>query len=463
MSEDVPKTSMSITALFIPEIKDFLKEKKFSDLKVLLSKIPSVDIAEQWENFSDREKILIFKLLPPDLAIEVFEFLEFEEQSFLLNNLDNQDVSQVLNEMSTDDRADLFKDLPPEIIKKFFKLMKKEEVEDVRELMTYEEGTAGAIMSTDFVELKKEMTARAAILKLQDSLSFDHDLDISSNFVTDSENKLLGLVALQDLVKAPPDMLIKNIMESVEFIKVNEYAPAEEVAHIFKRYDLTEAPVITATNDFVGVITVDDIVDIIEQVATEDFEKMAAVLPVEEPYMEADFFKLVWNRSFWLIVLVIFESISAFVLKSNNHAINNMLALTFFVPVLIAMGGNAGTQSATLVIRSLAVGDIEVKDFFKIVLRESLLGVCIGFTLAVVGSVIVSIIEGDWHLSLAVGISMGVNIALAATIGAGLPIIFRKLKLDPALMSGPLIATIVDVVGLIIYFKIALLILPALQ
>ena len=462
MSENENK-SLSVTALFIPEIQTLLSEKKFSTLKMLLSKIPSVDVAEQWDQFSDQQKLLLFKLLNEDLAIEVFEFLEFEEQSFLLNNLDNQEVSQVLNEMSADDRADLFKDLPSEVIKKFFRLMKKEEVEDVRELMTYEEGTAGALMSTDFVELKKEMTARAAILKLQDSLSFDHDLDITANLITDDQSKLLGIIELQDLVKSPPEMLIKNIMEGVEFIKVNEYDPADEVAQVFKKYNLTMAPVVTEENELVGIITIDDIVDVMEQEATEDFEKMAAVLPVEEPYMDADFLKLVWNRSFWLIVLVVFESISAFVLKSNNHTLSNMMALTFFIPVLIAMGGNAGTQSATMIIRSLAVGDIGVKDFMKVVLRESLLGLCMGVTIAVVGSIMVSIIEGNWQLSMTVGVSMGVTIVMAATLGAALPMIFRKLKWDPAIMSGPLIATIVDVVGLLIYFKIAQIMLPALQ
>ena len=455
--------SFSITGLFIPEMQSLLEKKEFSGLKVLLARIPPVDIAEQWVKFSEQQKLLLFKMLNEDIAVEIFEFLEFEEQSFLLNNLDNQGVSQILNEMSADDRADLFKDLPSGVIKKFFRLMKKEEVANVRELMTYEEGTAGAIMSTEFVELKKEMTARAAILKLQDSLSFDHDLDITANFITDERNKILGVIELQDLVKAPPEMLIKNIMEGVEFIKVNEYDPADEVAQIFKKYDLTMAPVVTEEDGLVGIITIDDIVDVMEQEATEDFEKMAAVIPVEEPYMDADFLKLVWKRSFWLIVLVIVESLSAFVLKSNDLAISNMLALTFFVPVLIAMGGNAGTQSATIIIRSLAVGDIGVKDFVKVVLRESLLGLCMGFTIAIVGSCIVAIIEGNWQLSMTVGVSMGATIVMAATLGAALPMIFRKLKWDPAIMSGPLIATIVDVVGLLIYFKIARIMLPALQ
>lgn len=460
MSRKTNKKTLSMTALFVPEIKNLLAEKKFSEVKELLVKIPSIDIAERWHNFNDQEKILIFKLLSRHYAVELFEYMRFEDQSFLLNNLENTEVSQVLNEMAPDERADLFHDLPPRVIKKFFKLMKTEEVADVRELMTYEEGTAGAIMTTDFVEIRKEITARSAILRLQDNISFEHDFNLSSIYITDANHKLLGIVELQDLVKAPPDMLIKDLKENTDFIKVNEFVPEAEVAQLFKRYDLLEAPVVDEEDILIGVITVDDIVDIIEKEATEDFEKIAAVLPVEEPYMEANFFSLFWKRSFWLFVLIIIESMSAFVLKINHQTINNMLALTFFVPILIAMGGNTGSQSAAIIIRSLAVGDIKVKDFFKVVFRESLLGVCIGVTLAVVGSIIVSILEKNWLLSLAVGISMGITIFLAAVVGASLPIIFRKFKLDPALMSGPMMATFVDVIGIVIYFKIAQLILP---
>ncbi|MBI4846294.1 MAG: magnesium transporter, partial [Candidatus Omnitrophica bacterium] len=430
------------------------------ELKALLSKIPSIDIAEGWHHFSDNEKIFIFKLLTRRLAVELFEYMKFADQSFLLNNLDNSEVSQVLNEMASDERADLFHDLPPKIMKRFFRLMKTEEVDDVRELMTYEKGTAGSIMTTDFVEIRKEITARAAILKLQDSLSFEHDFNLNSIYVTDINHKLLGIVELQDLIKAPADMLIKDLKENTDFIKVNELALQKEVAGLFKRYDLLEAPVVDYNDKLVGIITIDDIVDIIEQEATEDMEKMAAVLPVEKPYLDANFFNLFWKRSFWLFVLVLIESISAFVLKSNHASINSMLALTFFVPIQIAMGGNAGSQSAAIVIRSLAVGDIKVNDFFKVVLRESLLGICIGVTVAVLGSVVVSILEHNWLLSLAVGASMGITIFMAAVFGAGLPIIFRRLKLDPALMSGPMVATMVDVLGIIIYFKIAQLILP---
>ena len=380
-------------ALFMPEIKSSLAAKKFIQLRDILSKIPPIDLAEGWDDFIPQEKILIFKLLSVEFVTEFFESLKSEEQEFLFNNLDDSNVAQILNEMAPDERADLFKDLPEDVYQKFLSLMKQKEAADVRKLLTYEEGTAGAVMTTDFVELVKEMKAKSAILKLHESLSFDHDLDIASIYVTDETHKLLGVVELQALIKAPPDMPIEDIMESAEHIKVNEFMPEEKVAHVFKHYDLNIAPVVSEDDKLIGVITVDDIVDVIEKEATEDFEKIAAVLPVDKPYMEANFFNLVWKRSFWLIVLVVVESMSAFVLKFNNQTIHNMLALTFFVPILIAMGGNAGTQSATIIIRSLALGDVGVRDFFRVVFRESLLGVCMGITVAVVGSIIVTLME----------------------------------------------------------------------
>ncbi|MCK5288719.1 MAG: magnesium transporter, partial [Candidatus Omnitrophica bacterium] len=238
------------------------------------------------------------------------------------------------------------------------------------------------------------------------------------------------------------------------------FSDKEEAANVFKRYDLIVLPVVDSNDKLLGIVTFDDLVDVLEDEATEDFEKIAAVLPVEKPYMEANFFELLWKRSFWLIVLVVLESASSLVMKKYGVVIEHWIALTFFLPILIATGGNAGMQSAMMVIRGLNTGEITVKDFLKIVIRESFLGLSIGFVLAIVGLIRVMIQENNqWLLSLSVGVSMGVTVMMAAVIGAALPIIFKKFKLDPALMSGPLITTIVDVVGIFIYFEIALFIL----
>lgn len=241
-----------------------------------------------------------------------------------------------------------------------------------------------------------------------------------------------------------------------DVIKVTALTDQEEAANLFKDYDLIVLPVVDNNNKLLGIVTFDDLVDVLEEEATEDFEKIAAVVPVEKPYMEASFFELIWKRSFWLIVLVVLESASSLVMKNYGGVIQRWVALTFFLPVLIATGGNAGMQSAMMIIRGLTTHDIGIKDFFKVVFRESLLGLSIGVILAVVGLIRVIVQEGSGILSISVGVAMGATVMFAAVFGAALPIIFRKLRLDPALMSGPLITTIVDVIGVFIYFQIAI-------
>ncbi|MBU4479440.1 MAG: magnesium transporter [Candidatus Omnitrophica bacterium] len=460
------RKKVSMTALFVPEIRALLAEKNFSEVKALLSKIPSVDVAERWHNFSDQEKVLIFKLLSIRLAVEVFEALKFEDQSFLLNNLDNVNISQVLNEMSPDDRANLFKDLPPKVIKKFFKLMKKEEVEDVRELMTYEEGTAGAVMTTDYVELRKEMTARAAILKLQDTLSFDDDLDISSIYVTDNEHRLLGIVELQDLVKAPADMLIKDIMESTDFIKINEYAPNEEAAQIFKRYDLIDAPIVDDNDELIGVITVDDIVDIMDREATKEIYEVGKMTAGEGKiirYATATVKELVSRRAGWLMFLLVFDFLTGTVLKTFQHTLSNVVALVFFIPMLLDTGGNAGAQSSITVIRGLATGDVTFDNFKRVIKIELLSAVFMGIIVGVMAFVRAVLLQSDMLVAVVVGMTMFLIVLLAICMGISLPLLSKKFGLDPAVLAGPITTSVVDVIGLIIYFKVAQMLLPALQ
>lgn len=457
---------LSMTALFVPEIRALLNKKSFSEVKALMSRIPAIDIAERWHNFSDQEKILIFKLLRTSLTVELFEVLKFEDQSFLLNNLDNADVSQVLNEMAPDDRANLFKDLPPKVIKKFFKLMKKEEVEDVRELMTYDEGTAGSIMTTDYVELRKEITARAAILKLQDTLSFDDDLDISSIYVTDAGHKLIGLVELQDLIKAPSDMLIKDLMESTDFIKINEYAPDEEVAQSFKRYDLIDAPVVDENDELIGVITIDDIVDIIDREATKEIYEVGKMTPGEGKiisYATATVKELISRRAGWLVFLLIFDFLTGTVLKTFQNSLSSVVALVFFIPMLLGTGGNAGTQSSITVIRGLATGDASfdnVKNVFKVELLAALM---MGLIVGVVAFVRALLLQSDPLVGVVVGLTMFLIVLLAICTGISLPFISKKLGFDPAVLAGPITTSFVDVIGLIIYFKVAQMILPILR
>ncbi|UCC94895.1 MAG: magnesium transporter, partial [Candidatus Omnitrophota bacterium] len=409
-------------------------------------------------------KLFVFRLVPYDKAVSVFEYLPTEEEEEILGSLTSQEIKDILNEMSADDRTELFEEMPAELVKRFINLLSPEERKFAIEILNYPHDSVGRLITPDFVQLYEDMTVKQALEHVR-GVGVKKET-IYHCYVLDKGKCLIGVVSLKNIVLSLPETRISEIMFT-DVIKVNTYADREEAANIFKRYDVIALPVVDNNNKLLGIVTFDDLVDVLEDETTEDFEKIAAVLPVEEPYMEANFFKILWKRSVWLILLAIFGSLSGFVLQNYGGTINKWVALTFFLPVLIATGGNTGIQSATIIIRSLAIGDITIRDFFKVISRESLLGIFMGAILALVGFLRVVLqvfIAGgvgreDWLLSVSVGVSMGITVMISAIVGASLPLLSRKLKLDPALMSGPLIATIVDVVGIVIYLEIGSLML----
>jgi magnesium transporter len=441
----------------VKKVENLIKERKYADLKNTLPP-GAEDIAELINHLSNSShKLFVFRLVSYDKAVDVFEHLPIEEEEEMLKSLSSQEIRDILNEMSSVDRTELFEEMPAELVKKFINLLSPQERKIAVEILNYPSDSVGRLLTPDFVQLFEGMS-------VQEALSHIRTVGITKEtvyhcYVLDTSKKLISIISLKKLVLADPEAKISQIMSKKDVIKVSAFTDKEEAANIFKHYDLLVLPVVDNNDKLLGIVTFDDLVDVLEDEATEDFEKIAAVLPVDKPYMEASCFELVWKRSFWLLVLIVFETITVLVMMNHSESIQQVIALAFFVPILVAVGGNTGTQSATIIIRSLAVGDIKVKDFFRVIFKESLVGLSIGVTLALAGSIIVALLQQNWLLSAAVGISMGLTVFLAATLGAGLPIIFRKLKLDPALMSGPLIATIVDVVGILIYFEIGKLIL----
>ncbi len=434
------------------EVESLIKERKFTELKNIIPQHPE-DIARLISSISNLSwRIFIFRMISPDKAVDVFEYLPVEEEEKMLKSFSSQEIQNILNEMSPDDRTELFEDMPGELVKRCIKLLSPEERRLVLEILNYPEDSVGRLITPDFVQLYEDMDMDEALEHIR-KVGVNQET-IYHCYVLDRSKRLKGVVSLKKIVLAPPKKKVKEILFQ-EVIKVNVYTDKEEAANIFKQYDLIALPVVDNSNTLLGIVTFDDFVDVLEEEATEDFEKIAAVLPVEKPYMEANFFSILWKRSFWLILLAVFGSLSGFVLARYGETIQQWITLTFFLPLLVATGGNAGTQSAMIIIRSLAVGDVKVRDFFRVVFRESLLGLSMGVILALVGIIRVFMQQANWLLSLSVGISMGFTVLLAAIVGASLPLICRKLKLDPALMSGPLITTIVDVVGIFVYFEIA--------
>lgn len=446
-----------IEKIALPEIQVLLENKRFEEIKKMLNPVHPEDISSFIEEIEPAShKLLIFRLLGPQKSIDVFEYLTREEQERLVRSMPSEDVKTVLDEMSPDARTALFEDMPAEFVKKLLFLLSPEERQVAIQLLNYPEDSVGRLITPDFVQLHAEWDVKRALEHIR-KVGLKKET-VYHSYVLDEAKRLTGVVSLRKLVLSDPDANIRDVMGK-SVIKVNAYTDKEEAAYIFKNYDLFALPVVDKENKLLGIITFDDFVDVLEEETTEDFEKIAAVVPVDKPYMEAPFFEVAWKRIFWLFVLVVVESFSGIVMQQHSSTIQNMIALTFFLPILIATGGNAGTQSATMIIRGLATGDLTVKDFVSIIVRESSMGFVIGIAMGIFGLLRALMQQGNWLLSVTVGISMCFTVIIATLMGACLPIMFRKFKLDPALMSSPLIATIVDVVGVAVYFGLASLIL----
>lgn len=452
--------------LFLPEIKEFIAQKDFNQLKDLLKRIHSIDIAEGWHNLELQQQLLIFKLLSFKKAIEVFEDLRFSQQSYLLNNLDNAEVASILNEMAPDERARLFKDLPEKINKKLFALMKKEEVEDVTRLLNFKEGSAGSLMTTEFVTLRRDMTARAALIRVQESHKAVSTKSIYSVYVTDENYQLIGAINLQTLITAPPDIPIKDIMSDTRTIMLEVDASSSTVASNFSRYDLLDAPVVNSQGQLVGIITIDDVVDLIRQQTTREIYeigKMEARGGEEIRYAQTTVKELVRRRAGWLIFLLTFDFLTGTVLKTFEHALGTVVALAFFIPMLLDTGGNAGAQTSITIIRGLATGDVTFKNVWRVVKLEVVAALFMGCIVGAVAFLRALLLQREFILSLVVGLTMFIIVLLAIATGIFLPIVSKRLGLDPAVLAGPITTSIVDVTGLIIYFKIAQFLIPALR
>lgn len=452
-------------ALFLPEIKEFLLQKDFQQLKELLKGIHSMDLAEGWTKLEPQEKIIVFRLLSAKKAVEVFEDLRFQEQSHLLNNLDNQEAASVINEMAPDDRARLFKDLKPKVVRKLFAVMKKEEAEDVRKLLTFKEGMAGSIMTTEFVELKKSMSARQGLVHLQETYKAGQNPNLYSVYVTDDEHKLVGGLSLQMLISAPSDILIKDIMSDVDLVKIDCHMFKEDVAAKFSKYDLFDAPVVDDENRLLGIITIDDVVDLIHKEATKEMYeigKMHAKGGEEIRYATATVKELVRRRAGWLVVLLAFDFLTGTVLKSFEHALGSVVALAFFIPMLLDTGGNAGAQASITIIRGFATGDVHWKNVWKVARLEAFASIVMGLIVGAVAFLRAMMLQKDFFLSLVVGSTMTLVVLLAIATGICLPLVSKRLGMDPAVLAGPITTSVVDIVGLIIYFNIAKMFLPQL-
>ncbi len=437
----------------LKNIENLIEEKKYAEIKQILNKMNDYDIAEIFEDLPTTEQLKIFRLLQKDIAADVFSYMETDTQSKLITLLSEKEAVDIINDMASDDAADLMDEIPANVVSRLLNKVDPEARRDINGLLNYPDDSAGSIMTTEYMDLKEENTIEDAIKKIKREYDDKETIDIC--FVTDKSRKLIGTVKLKDLVLNDEDKLIKEIMDD-DIMSVNTLMDQEKVAQIIQDYDLTSIPVVDSENKLVGIITIDDVIDIIEEEATEDIEKMAAITPTEKPYLKLNILDLYKSRIPWLLLLMISATFTGKIIQHYEAALASYVVLTSFIPMLMDTGGNAGGQSSVTIIRGLSLNDIEYKDTLKVICKEIRVAVLAGLTLAVANFAKLLLIDKvTASVALVVCITLIVTVIIAKIIGCSLPILAKKIGFDPAVMASPFITTIVDAISLIVYFQIA--------
>jgi magnesium transporter len=436
----------------VPEIRELLKLNRREDLIEAMKEMHPTDIADTLFYLHIKEQVKLIIYIDKKKVIKVFDKLGEDEQFELLTKLEMDLSTYLLNEMSSDERADLLSSLPDKVANKFLDMMSEHERRDVEKLLKYPVNSAGSIMTTEYISLTPDLTVAQASEIIRHSAP--NKETIYCTYVTDQHHRLIGFVSLKRIFMAEPEMPIRKIMRRKVF-KASAFQDQEEVAKKVRKYNLLVLPVTDKDKKLVGIITVDDIMDVLHQENTEDFYKMAAMLAPKEAYFETSFFTLVRRRIVWLVILLIAVTFSGQILKTYSFALEAVVALSFFIPMLLNTAGNAGTQSSTTIIRGLATGEVGVNQVFKVIRREVGLGLTLGCLLGLLGAGRALLLEGNPLLGVAVGLALAGTIVMATLTGALLPLLMKKIKIDPAVAAGPFISTVVDITSLLIYFKIA--------
>ena len=436
----------------LADVEKLFERKQFKSLKKLLSAMEPADVAEILEEKPTTERIFLFRLLPKDLAIEVFENLQGSEREELLNSFTDTEVAALIEEMSDDDRTALFDELPAKTMRKLLAHLSPEERKLANALLNFPSHSTGRLMTPEFIDLKESMTACQALDRIRSTAAKKET--IYTTFVMGPDRKLKGTVHLEDLILAAPDTPITVFMDELP-VHVSTDTDQEEAASTMSKYDLQALPVVDKEDRLVGIVTFDDILDIVQDEATEDFERMAGISPVNEDYLDAGVLTLSRKRMTWLLVCIFTQFFSSFIMERYSYALESVVALAFFIPLLIDTGGNTGTQASTLVIRAFIVGGINKKDFFKVISKEMTTGFILGSFLAVLSSLLAWRMVADVRVVATVAISVVGVVMMGNVVGAFLPFAAKKFNIDPAVMSGPLITTVVDILGLMLYFEIA--------
>ena len=437
------------------EILELIEKQRFNDLREYLEKINSADFPSLFEE----EKILIiYRILSKEKAAKVFAELEPDVQEKLINYFTDKELKNVLDELFFDDTVDLIEEMPANVVKRILRNVDVKDRKIINELLAYPDDSAGSLMTTEFIDLKENMTVEDAFEKIR-KIGLEKET-VYTCYVLTIDRKVIGVIDVKQLLIANKEEKIKNIMNT-NVKTISTLTDKEDVAKMFDKYNFIAMPVVDMENRLVGIITIDDAIDVLQEEAEEDFEKMAAVTPSDESYFKTTVFKHAKNRIVWLIFLMLASILTGNVISMYENAFSALPILVAFVPLLMGTGGNCGAQTSTLVIRGFSQDEIKLKDFLKVWWKEVRVAILVGTTLALINAIRIFIQYdiGQTKLAVVVGLTLIIVAMLAKSLGCILPMLAKKLKLDPAIMASPLITTIVDTCSVLVYFNLAVLIL----
>ena len=441
----------------IKHLQELIEQKSYAEFRKEVLELNEADVASVVTELEEAEQLKIFRILPKNIAADVFSYLPIETQQEVLVSLTDKEASGIIENLYADDAADLLEEMPANVVHRLLALTSPETRRDINQLLQYPEDSAGSIMTVEYIDLKEETTVAQAIEKIR-TTGIDKET-INNCFVLDRARHLIGIVTLRKLLLSSPDELVQDVMTD-NVISVKTLTDQEEVTRIVMKYDFTVVPVVDSENRMVGIVTVDDVVDIIEQEATEDIEKVAAITPTDKPYMRTGVLETFWKRIPWLMFLMLSAAFTGSIITSFESALAKQVVLTAFIPMLMGTGGNACGQASVTIIRGLSLDEIRYRDTLRVLWKEFRVALCCGVILAIVNfAKLLFLDQVGMMVAVVVSVSLIATVVIAKLMGCSLPVLAKRIGVDPAVMASPFITTIVDTLSLVIYFKIATVLL----
>ena len=432
-------------------VLEWMQNNNLKELHEYLKKQNVVDIAEFLKELDDSTLAIFFRILEKEEAANVFSYLENDERNRLIKTFNNTEIVNVINELYSDDAIDFLSDMPANLVTQLLDKVDDEVRQDINHLLKYKDGTAGSIMTVEFIEFTKDMSVADALAKIK-RVGIDSET-VYTCYVVENR-KLIGIVSAKSLMLSDSDVLIKDIMKT-EFIYAYTSDDKEDIAKKMRKYGLIALPVLDVEDCIVGIVTFDDAIDVLTEETTEDMQKMAAIVANDKPYLTTSVWEHARSRIVWLLILMFSATLTGSIISNYEHAFEVMPVLVSFIPMLMDTGGNCGSQSSTLIIRGLAIDEIKFSDFFKVVFKEFRISIVVGIVLGIANGIRIVLLNHDVYLAFVVSASIVVTVMISKFVGCVLPIIAKKFKMDPAIMAAPLITTIVDTLAIMVYFSIA--------